>query len=104
GEFKDISPADKQDHIMTVEYKFDHVNKAVESAKKAFPMWAGLSQEERSQYLLRLKEIYVARKNKLAEAISRDIKKPLWEALTEAQAMIGKIDITLNKSMNLIST
>lgn len=104
GEFKDISPADKKDHIMTFEYAFDHVNKAVESAKKAFPQWAGLSVQERANYLLRLKEVYTSRKNDLAEAISRDMGKPLWEALTEAQAMIGKIDITLNESMKLVAT
>ncbi|MES2768498.1 MAG: succinylglutamate-semialdehyde dehydrogenase [Bdellovibrionota bacterium] len=104
GEVKDISPSDKKDLIMTFEYAFDHVNKAVEAAKKAFPHWAGLSLQERTHYLTRLKEVYTARKNDLAEAISRDMGKPLWEALTEAQAMIGKIDITLNESMKLVAT
>lgn len=104
GEFKDISPADKKDLIMTVEYEFDHVNKAVESAKKAFSHWAALSLQDRANYLLRLKEVYTARKNDLAQAISRDMGKPLWEALTEAQTMIGKIDITLNESMKLVET
>ncbi len=104
GEFKNISPGDKKDHIMTVEYEFDHVGKAVEAAKKAFTYWAGLPQQDRFQYLARLKEVYTSRKNELAEAISRDTGKPLWEALTEAQSMIGKIDITLNESMKLVST
>lgn len=104
GEVKDISPSDKKDLIMTFEYSFDHVNKAVEAAKKAFPQWAALSIQERSNYLLRLKEVYTARKNELAEAISRDMGKPLWEALTEAQTMINKIDVTLNESMKMVAT
>lgn len=104
GEVKDFSPADKKDIIMTFEYAFDHVNRAVEAAKKAFPSWMALPLQERVQYMLRLKEIYTARKNDIAEAISRDMGKPLWEALTEAQAMIGKIDITINESLKLVAT
>jgi succinylglutamic semialdehyde dehydrogenase len=104
GEFVDISPADKLDLVMTVSYAFDHVERAAESAKKAFHSWSALTLQERAQYLNRLKEIYTARKNDVAEAISRDMGKPLWEALTEVQAMIGKIDITLNESMKLVET
>lgn len=104
GEFQDLSPADKKDHLMTVLYGFDHVDKACESAKNAFETWSALSIQERASYLLKLKDVYTNRKNELAEAIARDMGKPLWEALTEAQAMIGKIDITLNESMKLVET
>lgn len=102
GEFVDISPADKTDLVMKVSYSFEHIEKATEAAKKAFHPWASLAPQERAQYLVRLKEVYLRRKNEIAEAISRDMGKPLWEALTEAQAMIGKIDITLNESLKLV--
>ena len=102
GDFKNISPGDHKDEIMTLEFRYDHVNQATAAAKKAFIPWARLSQDARNGYLKRLKEIYVARTNELAEAISRDTGKPLWEGTTEVKSMISKIDITLDQSMKLI--
>ena len=58
GEFKDISPGDLQDVIMTVPFSHDHIDLAVESARKAFRPWAHLKLDERKRYLLRLKEVF----------------------------------------------
>ncbi|MFN3454924.1 MAG: succinylglutamate-semialdehyde dehydrogenase [Pseudobdellovibrio sp.] len=102
GTFQDISPADLNDHILTVNYKLTHVEQAIEAAKKAYLPWARLSVDEREKYLLRLKELFVAHEAEMAEAIARDTGKALWDATTEAKALAGKIDITLNASMNLV--
>lgn len=102
GNFKNISPGDHKDEIMTLEYRYDHVQQATEAAKKAFVPWARLSQETRNGYMHRLKELYVAHTDELAQAISRDTGKPFWEANTEVKSMIGKIDITLEQSMKLV--
>ncbi len=102
GTFKDISPADLNDVVMTVPYSHSHVDMAVEAARKAYLPWARLSFEERKRYLLRLKETFESVKNEMAEAISRDTGKPKWETLTEAAALTSKIDITLNFSMDLV--
>lgn len=102
GEFKNISPADLKDEIMTLEYRYDHVHLATRAARKAFLPWARLSTEKRFEYLRRLKEIYIAHTADMQECISRETGKPLWEALTEVKAMIGKIDITLDVSMKLV--
>lgn len=96
GSFKDISPADLNDLIMTVPYAYAHVDQAVEAARKAYPVWAKLTLEERKKHLLKLKETFESMKQEMAEAISRDTGKPLWEGLTEAGALTNKIDITLN--------
>ncbi len=103
GQFKDISPADLNDVVMNVEYSWEHVDRAVESARKAYLPWARLSQDERRNYLLRLKEMFDTHSEKMAEAISRDTGKPLWEGLTEAKALSNKIDITLNFSSKLVA-
>lgn len=102
GEFKDISPGDLKDHIMSVPYKHEHIDEACVVAKKAFPAWATLPMEKRKEYLLRLKEIFVTHEAQMAQAIARDTGKPLWDATTEAKALAGKIDITLNFSSQLI--
>ncbi len=102
GEFKNTSPSDLKDEIMTLEYRFDHVTRATKAARRAFLPWARLSQEKRNEYLRRLKEIYLSRAPELTEVIARDTGKPLWEAATEAKALVGKIDITLDVSLKLI--
>lgn len=102
GTFQDISPADLNDHLLTVNYKLTHVEQAIEAAKKAYLPWARLSVDERKKYLLRLKELFVAHEAEMAEAIARDTGKALWDATTEAKALAGKIDITLNASMSLV--
>lgn len=103
GEFKDISPADLSDTVMTVNFKHDHVDEACAAAKKAYPAWARLSMDERKNYLMRLKEIFDSHAPQMAEVISRDTGKPTWEALTEAKALSAKIDITLGQSLKLIA-
>jgi succinylglutamic semialdehyde dehydrogenase len=103
GQFKDISPGDLKDDIITVTYKHDHVDAACEAAKKAYLPWARLSFDERKSYLLRLKEIFEASKEEICEAIARDTGKPKWDALTEAGALAAKIDITINFSSKLIA-
>lgn len=103
GEFTDISAGDLLDQIMKVQYQFSHVDQAVESAEKAFLPWARLSLEDRQKYLIRLKEIFISKENEMAEAISRDTGKALWDSLTEAKNLANKIDITINESLKLVA-
>lgn len=103
GEFKDISPSDLNDTVMTVPFKHDHIDEACVAARKAYPAWANLPMAERKNYLMRLKELFDGNAEQMAQIISRDTGKPTWEALTEAKALGAKIDITLNHSLNLIA-
>lgn len=103
GEFKDISPGDLNDQIMTVRFKYDHIEEACLAAKRAFLPWARLTLEERKTYLLRLKEVFDSHTEQMAQLISRDTGKALWDALAEAKNLGNKIDITLNNSLKLIA-
>ncbi|MGZ3742952.1 MAG: succinylglutamate-semialdehyde dehydrogenase [Pseudobdellovibrionaceae bacterium] len=103
GEFKDVSPGDLNDQIMTIKFKHDHIDEACLAAKKAFTSWARLSLEQRKSYLLRIKEIFDAHTEQMAQLISRDTGKSLWDSQTEAKNLGSKIDITLNHSLRLIN-
>ncbi|KYG66845.1 N-succinylglutamate 5-semialdehyde dehydrogenase [Bdellovibrio bacteriovorus] len=103
GEFKDVSPADLSDVIMKVGFKHDHIDEACAAAKKAYPQWAMLSLDERKKYLLRVKELFDANVEQMAQLISRDTGKPLWEGINEAKLLGSKIDITLNQSLKLVA-
>lgn len=102
GQFKDVSPADINDNVMTVTYELEHIDKACRAAKEAFPQWAKLSLNERKKYLLKLKDIFIAHEADMAQIIARDTGKALWDATTEAKALAAKIDVTLNESLKLI--
>ncbi|MDX9730162.1 MAG: succinylglutamate-semialdehyde dehydrogenase [Bdellovibrionales bacterium] len=102
GEFSAVSPADLSDVLARLEYRYDHVSRATEAARRAFPAWARLPEEQRFQLLRKLKDVYTAHATELAEVIARETGKPLWDATGEVRAMIGKIDITIEHSMRLV--
>lgn len=102
GEFTDVSPADLKDQVMHLEYRYDHVARATAAAKQAFPKWSAMEPQERFALLRRLKEVYIGHAEQMAETISRETGKPLWEAHTEVKSMISKIDITLDHSLKLV--
>lgn len=97
------SPADLKDVVIRPSAKYSHIERAVQAARDAFLPWAHLGLEGRKEHLLRLKEVYLAGAGELAEIISRETGKPLWETKGEAQALANKIDITLNHSLKLVA-
>lgn len=68
---------------------------AVASARAAFGPWARLGRADRAAILTRYAAALEARAEAIAETISRDTGKPLWETRTEAAAMVGKIAISV---------
>ncbi len=73
----------------------EEVNRAISMAKSSFSFWSSLPLEKRIQHLYDFKEHLKNAKTSLAEKISLETGKPLWESLTEVQAMIGKVDLSV---------
>lgn len=71
------------------------VDRAVASARRAFASWGARPLEERAAFLRAFAAELAAHKETLAHAISDEVGKPHWEALTEVQSMIGKIDLSI---------
>lgn len=71
------------------------VDRAVASARRAFASWGVRPLEERAVLLRAFAAELAAHKEALAHAISDEVGKPHWEALTEVQSMIGKIDLAI---------
>lgn len=71
------------------------VHRAVATARAAFPAWSARPLEERAAVLRAFAQQLAARQDALADLIAREIGKPRWEALTEVQAMIGKIELAI---------
>jgi len=102
GVISTVSPGDFKDKVFEGEYCYAHIDQACEAANEAFKSWKWLSLDDRKKYLMKLKDVYSEHKDELAELISRETGKPLWETLGEVGAMIGKISITVDHSIKLV--
>ena len=71
------------------------VQAAADRARAAFPDWADRSRQDRIDAVKRYQAVLKARAPQMAEAISRETGKALWETTAELGAMAGKVDISI---------
>lgn len=67
---------------------------AVNAAVGAFEAWADRTPEDRIGYLEAFREEVRSHREEMAEAICMETGKPHWEALTEVDAIGGKIGVS----------
>lgn len=72
------------------------VDLAVRAACNALSAWSNTSIEERIAKLKVFVQLLAENRESLAALISQEVGKPLWESLIEVQAMISKLDPTLD--------
>ncbi|MEP3050004.1 MAG: succinylglutamate-semialdehyde dehydrogenase [Erythrobacter sp.] len=72
------------------------VDKAVSRARKAWPDWAAKPLANRVELVRRFANQVRTRSEDLAALIARETGKPLWEARTEVDALINKVEISFN--------
>ncbi len=68
---------------------------AVDAARAAFPDWADRPRQERIEAVKRYQAVLKDRAADMAEAISRETGKALWETKAELGSMQGKVDISI---------
>ncbi len=68
----------------------------VAAARAAWAGWAAHSVTYRMEALRRFANVVRAREQDFAELISRETGKPLWEAKTEVNSVIAKVEISIN--------
>lgn len=71
------------------------VGAACHAARAAFPAWARRPFAERQAIAEKFAAQLEKNSTELSEAIARETGKPRWETLTEVQAMINKVAISL---------
>lgn len=71
------------------------IDEVIKNAKKACIVWCNLSIDERSIYLDNFSELLQQKLPYLAEIISKETGKTLWDSKTEVSAMINKVGISL---------
>lgn len=103
GAWSRHSPRAFSDLIARHAYRLSAVDEAVAAARGAFPSWSLAPLEARTRALLALRARLAARADELAQLIVREVGKPRWEADTEVQAALNKIDITLRDGLALVA-
>ncbi|WP_242447374.1 succinylglutamate-semialdehyde dehydrogenase [Aurantiacibacter aquimixticola] len=71
------------------------VDALVARARKAWPKWAALPHANRIELARRFANEVRKDEDELADLIARETGKPLWEAKTEVQAVIAKVEISI---------
>ncbi len=102
GLIRSVSPADTDDVLGEFPFARSAARQAVEAARRAQPAWAALSMDERARAIERLRGVFAARVDAMASALSREVGKPGWEALSEAALLAAKVKATLEGGARLV--
>jgi succinylglutamic semialdehyde dehydrogenase len=71
------------------------VDDAVARARRALPDWAAQPLTTRMELVRRFANEVRKESERLAELIARETGKPLWEARTEVESVINKVEISI---------
>jgi succinylglutamic semialdehyde dehydrogenase len=93
--FASTAPADGAAVWRGTEAASADVDEAIAAARVAFPAWRRISLEDRIALVRRFAKLVEANKTEMVALISRETGKPLWDAATEAAAMIGKAELAV---------
>jgi succinylglutamic semialdehyde dehydrogenase len=93
--FSSTDPATGEVIFKTRNASAAEVHLAVTAAIESFDGWADREIGDRIRHLQAFRETLIKHKEALSETMSLDTGKPLWESVTEVDAMIGKIPLSL---------
>ncbi|TAJ72744.1 MAG: aldehyde dehydrogenase family protein, partial [Gallionellaceae bacterium] len=93
--FKSTDPATGETVWEGAAASLAEVQAAADRARAAFPDWADRPRQDRVDALKRYQAVLKDRAPQMAEAISRETGKALWETTAELAAMAGKVDISI---------
>lgn len=84
-----LNPANEQEAFTAPVASIAQLNKAVESAKAAYPQWSALSQAQRDGYINKIADVIEQNARELAEIIVKEQGKPTQLALMEVGGAVA---------------
>jgi len=75
--------------------KVGNVDEIVNRARRAWPAWAAQPLSTRMEIMRRFANEVRKESEKLATLIARETGKPLWEARTEVESVVNKVEISI---------
>jgi succinylglutamic semialdehyde dehydrogenase len=92
-----VSPADLADEVARHPVRLANVDDAVAAARRALPGFRRTPRAERDALLRRYQDAVKKRREALADVIAREAGKALWDARSEVDATIAKVDVMLGE-------
>lgn len=86
------NPADIKELIVPIPVYFPHAEEAVASAAEVFEHWASLDGDKRLEMIGKLKNSLEMLSPWLAELISRELGRPIWDAKQEVELALKDIN------------
>jgi succinylglutamic semialdehyde dehydrogenase len=75
--------------------KVGNVDDVVARARRAWPAWAAQPLSNRMELVRRFANEVRKEGDKFAQLIARETGKPLWEARTEVESVVNKVEISI---------
>ena len=75
--------------------KLGNVDDVVDRARRAWPAWAAQPLANRIELVRRFANEVRKQSEELATMIARETGKPMWEARTEVESVVGKVEISI---------
>jgi len=97
-------PGDLDRVVGTFPYSAANVGEAVQCARDALPEWRELPVDERTERLANIPDQLHQITNRLAEVVTSETGKPVWEARMEVLAAVRQCDILLREGPPLLET
>ncbi|MEM9412811.1 MAG: succinylglutamate-semialdehyde dehydrogenase [Planctomycetota bacterium] len=72
------------------------VDNALDAARNAVESWSQLPSDQRIEYVERYADQIKSKADELAELISAETGKPIWESKTEVNAVVGKSAVSID--------
>ncbi|MDP3670545.1 MAG: succinylglutamate-semialdehyde dehydrogenase [Telluria sp.] len=95
AELVTIDPATGRQSWSSRESTAADVHRAAQAARDKFEDWALRALDERIAVCTRFRDLLKENAEELAQTISEEVGKPLWEARTEVATMANKVDISV---------
>lgn len=94
--FHSINPSTLEVFWQGKKATIKEIETAVQKAHQAIAHWSRTSLEQRIDYMKKFAQQVQLCAESLTQCISNETGKPLWEARTETQAVIGKIELSIH--------
>lgn len=98
--FKSINPSDGSELWQGNSASRAEINAAFDAAKSAHKVWSSLPFVSRKAIVLNYKNLAFEARNEMAELISKETGKQLWDSTGEASALPNKVDISLSSYLD----
>ncbi len=95
-------PANTDHELWRALVDYSHIDRTIESAQKGFESWRKTPLADRINYLKKFQKMAEERKEEIGRAIALETGKPLWESMTEAGAVVAKVNVTLSDSLERV--